>query len=87
MNFKETADRQNDRQNHITTRRLTIMVAKVERSRTNGFAAKQSISACAWHSYLIWTSLCIIGRFAMFVSKLLVINFYVGICLSDKLNN
>jgi len=31
MHFKETADRQND----ITTRRLTIMVVKAERSRTN----------------------------------------------------
>jgi len=35
MHFKETADRQNDTQNQITTRRLTIMVAKAERSRTN----------------------------------------------------
>ena len=37
MRFKETADRQNDRQNDriTSTRRLTIMVAKTERSRTN----------------------------------------------------
>jgi len=32
---KLRTDRQNDRQNHITTRRLTTMVAKAERQRTS----------------------------------------------------